>query len=320
MACGHHATWCARNSISVSHKGPVFIVGMPRSGTTLLRSLFNAHPSLAIAGETHLLDRWMARHRKTDLSTSDGFAAFWADYTATADFGVLSLDATEVAARIQAAGPPSFQRVFTGVLEAYAEAQGKPRSGEKTPGHYRHLDLLLGWFPSARVLFLQRDPRAVAASWKALDRPWTDQPLEVIVVRWRRSIEIAERWSSDGRVRLVPYEQLVRTPEAVVAHLCEWLDEPFVRQILDEDRGRPPGWRASKASGPVSVDSVERWQEQLSPDEIAIVEYLGRSAMARLGYERSGPALPRHRQVTLEAAALARRVRGATAGAMSRFR
>ncbi|MGQ0430821.1 MAG: sulfotransferase family protein [Microthrixaceae bacterium] len=299
--------------MQVSTGGPIFVVGMPRSGTTLMRSIMNAHPSVAMAPETHFVDHWMRLHRHTDVADPGGFARLWGEFCDSKHFRTLGVEADELEARIRASGPPSFQSMFTAMLEAYAERIGKPRLGEKTPGNYRYLDTILEWFPDGRVLFMIRDPRAVVASFQALDREWTDKPVDSIAVRWRRSVEMAEGWARDQRVLLVPYEALAHAPEPEVRRICDFLDEPFAPEMLQSGRG-VSGGEQLKFQGEVTTESVERWRTQLSPRDIAVTEHLARAPMRRWGYQPSAPRLSLPDQVALDARALWRRVLGRAKG------
>jgi hypothetical protein len=287
-------------------RGAVFVVGMPRSGTTVARSVLDAHSQLSITPETHLVDHWM-RLYPADLDGPDAFDAFWSDFVPSVDFTRSGVEADVVLERIRAAGPPSFRTVFTALLEAYADKTGKPRLGEKTPGHYRSLDVLFDWFPDAQALFMIRDPRAVVASFRTLELEWTDHPVEVIAARWRRSIEIAEKWAADLRVRVVRYETFVADPETEVRKTCAWLGEAFEPGMLGE---RDPRGTGSRQHGAVDTTSVERWRTELDADTVAVIEHIAGPAMTRLGYERVGRRLRPHRRAVLSGRVLARRAIG----------
>lgn len=64
----------------------------------------------------------------------------------------------------------------------------------------------------------------MVASFRALDRVWTDQPVDILAERWRRSVEIAE--ALGARVRQVRYEVLATDPEGVLPPLFTWLGAP----------------------------------------------------------------------------------------------
>ncbi|MDT9237240.1 sulfotransferase, partial [Limnospira sp. PMC 917.15] len=88
--------------------------------------------------------------------------------------------------------------------------QGKPRWAEKTPDHFQFLPTLFRWYSEACVLFLVRDPRAVAYS--TANSPWANKNIPGHAFKWRRSIDILDGLSGDGRVLRVRYEDLARNP------------------------------------------------------------------------------------------------------------
>lgn len=292
----------------MSKEGPVFVVGMPRSGTTLMRSILNAHPSMALAPETHFINHWMQVHRHTNLADPEDFDRFWGEYTVTNQYRWLGLDPDDTKERIHAAGTPTFRSIFTTLLDGFAETQGKQRSGEKTPDNYRHLDVLFEWYPTARVIYMIRDPRAVVASFKALDRAWTDKPIEEVAARWRRSAERAEQKNKDERVVLVRYSELVNAPSEAVRRICEHVREPFDARMLESRATNPT--KAWKADSAITTDSLERWRHELTEEEIAVTEHLSRGPFDRLGFERVAAPLPHRTQLTLDAKNLGRRALG----------
>src|SRR5438067_2076805 len=162
----------------------IFIVGASRSGTTLMRTILERSPRIAIARENHFVGHLResegARYyfrRVGDLHDDDvvrkiveliysgdfqrrsrwrEVSPFWrwlAGNVAQADMTarLLATDRTERA-------------VWAAFLRAYADKQGRPIMGEKTPAHVAYVDTLLSWFPNGRVVHMIRDPRAVFVS------------------------------------------------------------------------------------------------------------------------------------------------------------
>jgi len=261
-------------------ENPVFVVGMGRSGTTLLASVLSRHPALAIAPETHYLTRWRRHAPDLERGCRDRFDRFWDAFTAHRHFMRLGIDADVVRGRILGDGPPDHRTVFASLLRAYAEKWGKVRWGEKTPGHWRTLALLLTWFPEARVVFLVRDPRAVVASRR--ETQWARGSLDVEIGRWRDSVRTAEWYDLDERVRIMRYEDLVTQPLSQVADICRYVQLDFDAAMLE----RPARHAAAKPrpGGPISADRVSRWRSVLSQAETRMIERLAGKEMRRHGY------------------------------------
>lgn len=292
---------------------PIFIVGLPRSGTTLLRSLVTAHPRIAIAPETHFLNRFCTG------STSSSFEDFWRRYSETERFTDLGLDASAMRQRIIESGDCSHRNIFRTLLMEFAREKGKDRWGEKTPSHYVHLEELLQWFGQARVLWVVRDPRAVCNSllsvwwrrWEArgframegatltrLRRIYFDAKV------WRRHVALLKStWYDDHRVKSVLYEDLVRDPVATLQGIGEFLHEDFPDHIVmsrawsdvstalpETLSGRRGFWLRThfeEAIKPVTEEAVGKWRANLTSLEVEVIEGACEEGMRWLGYERA---------------------------------
>lgn len=300
---------------------PFFIVGAGRSGTTLLRSLLSAHSRIAVTPETHFMKR-ADREGLLENEPAD-FDSFWERLTGWVRFQDLGVDPAHCHRKIETSGDTSFRAIFRAVLETYGERLGKPRVGEKTPGHSRYLDQLLGWYPETKVIAIQRDPRAVIAS--QMRAPWVTSkftPRSVrrgVFVGKRRNELVAysrnwaniysvrlPRWANDPRVKLVSYERLVADPEGEIRAICAFLGEDFEPRMLGDRRdGDVPGaagsmadrqlesWRRgheARSSEPVNDRSLAKWRKELSRLEVGIIEACCREGMKSAGYRlETGP-------------------------------
>lgn len=270
---------------SVAMTAPVFIVGVPRSGTTLLAAMFNAHPRIAVTPETFFLE-WALRHQGADLRRDLDLDGFLDAYAHTGEFARLGLDRARLRARFREAAGGDFAALFRTLLQAYAEHQGKPRAGEKTPRHHLYLDTLRAWFPEAPLLFVARDPRAVAAS--LLRVPWASNDVEEHAWRWRDAVRGAARHQGDGRFAVTRYRDLVRQPRAELERLCGVIGEDFNGSMLAfaSSAGALVGGEDHKAGvlRPLDETSIDKWRRQLSEHQVATIEQITATQMAQLGF------------------------------------
>jgi sulfotransferase family protein len=293
---------------------PVFIVGMARSGTTLMRAMLSAHRNITIAPETHFINRFVRGNRTRELGSEEEFRTFWEGFRASDRFQELGIDEDRARSAILDAGDFRYQSIFRAVLEEYARMTGKPRWGEKTPHHVNHIDVLLDWFPAARVVIMIRDPRAACASLLAV--PWRNSQSTVrrrVDATWFRRLRqvyfdsayweatvdrFIETRRGEPRATTVRYEDLVTTPESTLRDLCRYLEEPYDEQMLGsrswEALSSAPdqvgGWKRQhfeSALKPVTTASVAKWRKDLGPLEVALIEANSSAGMARFGYERS---------------------------------
>lgn len=157
------------------------------SGMEQLTEGDGVHSARVSPGGTYFIDSVSNIHEptKVTLHNGDGSAVrelgnappepevslpLWNDYSASKSFESLGLDNAVLRNNLPAGGERTLVAIFASILQTYAEAHGKARCGEKTPRHYLYIDTLLEWFPRATVVFVVRDPRAVAASLLRVDR------------------------------------------------------------------------------------------------------------------------------------------------------
>lgn len=271
---------------------PIFIVGMPRSGTTLMRSMLSVHPNLAVSRETHFFPKWWERYQNTDLNNLDNFEAFWQEYSASDRFPKVVVDPPLVKEKILATNNIDLKTIFNCIMEVLAAKMDKPRWVEKTPDHYKYLDKILNWYPQAKVIWMLRDPRAVVAS--TLKR-WPKTPVAVRVKEWSDSIVIfQQKWSEDKRVKLIKYEDLVADAESKMRNLCDFLGEEFyptmiqertqnVQQVFlpDEDSSKGPNRLANRS---ITAIGLDKWRATLSDEHITTIEHAAQDGMRQYNY------------------------------------
>lgn len=272
--------------------GPVFIVGVPRSGTTVLQLQLCAHPDLAALPETHYLSVWMRRYPSLDSENERWFGEFWKEFTASEHFLRLRIDPDVLLKHIDSIGARSHKNIFKALLHEYVSNKGAERAVEKTPGHHYYIHQLLDWFPDCRVIWIVRDPRGVSASYQHV--PWAIKNILVPARRWRSSMNAMRTWIDEPRLRVVRYEDFVASPEEVLRGICAFLGEDFVPQLLDVTKEEESHYKVSdgwerqhvvKAHSPVNAESIDKWRRELGPRQIRVVEHICRHHMPANGYE-----------------------------------
>jgi len=277
---------------------PVFVVGCPRSGTTLFRTMLSAHRSIAIPPETrYLMGMYWRRSQIGDLRRREVRAQLASAIVDDPEsrFRVLGLDAEQVRAEILD-GPPTLGSAFGIVFRDYAQLFGKPRWGDKRPAYYAFMDELDHLFPDAQFIHLIRDPRACVESLKRQE--WYPDEAAPCVAAWVHAVRSASRSGrklGPRRYLEVIYEELVSEPEKVSRRICDFLDEPFDEQMckpeLIADKVNPAHYQQrGQIQQGVNTASVEAWATRLPPDEIALIDRVARRWMKRYGYAPSPAA------------------------------
>lgn len=302
-----------------------FVVGCPRSGTTMLRGMLDSHPRLSIPLESHFIPGLRERLEAppgpgpldvellVQLLREDPRFRAWDLPEAVLDDSLL------------AAAPRSLAEALRHLYAAYAEAHGATRYGDKTPQYVSHMDDLAALVPEARFVHLVRDGRDVAASLR--DAPFGPDSLARCALRWRtlvaRGLRSAARLGG-RRCLLVRYERLVRDPEVVLRRICRFLELTYDERMLGYHR------RADEILGAVADrpchQSVRRpptpglrdWARDLREDEIAAVEHVAGDLLDRLDYPRHVRDVPLPVRLEADADVLGLRLRQRLAGLRQR--
>ncbi len=186
-----------------------FIVGVTRSGTTLLRLMLDAHPDLAIPPETHFVPQLIRTAKKRGVSCEEVHGVV----TGHRQWGDFGLDSSELLRRYCALDQIDPETTMRAFFELYAEGQGKPRWGDKTPNYVKRMKQIENWIPEARFIHMIRDGRDAALSRfkRLLKEP---PPMDVVAERWVRKIEGARADGAEVDHYIeVQYENLVKNTE-----------------------------------------------------------------------------------------------------------
>lgn len=270
---------------------PIFIVGGPRSGTTLLRNMLNRHPAIAICRETEFF-HWVYGRRRTFGSLSDmrNRQRVVKAYLATRRIHRMQVDLQALEETLLREGA-SYEELFLSLMRFFARVHGRRRCGEKTPHNALVAEMLCQWYPCASVIHLLRDPRDAVAS--LLRMPWAPGNVRSNARSWLRFNLAAWRLRSSPRYLLVRYEQLVAQPEQELRRICAFVGEEYSPAML------VPNWDPTadlpwfrRAEEPVTTGRLGKWREELTADQVALVEWYVGSHMEKFGYQGVGRLPP----------------------------
>jgi hypothetical protein len=285
-----------------------FVVGAARSGTTLLRMMLDAHGQLALPFETQLLPELIAA--RDAGATPEELSELLVTHRRWPDFG---LDAERMRSEFTAGEPFELGEAMRAFYRAYAEAQGKPRWGDKSPGYALHIRSIAEILPEAHFVHLIRDGRDVRLSQL---RRGTDHPNAAKHARrWKRRVKKGRR--QGGKVdhyMEVRYESLIADPEPELRRICEFVALDFDPAMLAyhqragerlgeidrdlaagqenaEERERPL-FKASDrldfhrlTTEPPRADRVGKWRDQMPAEDLAEFERVAGDLLAELGYD-----------------------------------
>jgi hypothetical protein len=273
-----------------------FVCGAPKSGTTWLQRVLDAHPEVMCSGEGHFVDRFMMP-----------LADLVRDY---------NRQQAQVAERVYE-GRPYYQPVEQALFDRLARvfivdrlhARGPGPAvrwvGDKTPRYALGLGSLMRIFPDARFVNIIRDPRDAAMSRlfhagragmpDALE-PGSARQIEITRVGaqdWTRNVQpIADFMTGNpGHMHSLRYEDLHADPVATMASLFDFLDVSADRTLLDrlarETSFEAQSGRKAGVENPESFlrkGVVGDWRGRLHPMAVAVVEEVCGPLMRANGY------------------------------------
>jgi len=224
------------NSSAISERA--FLVGCPRSGTTLLQSMLMAHPEIHSFPETKFFIRsFGGRWRWMLHETLRGGYLWYLIVRWLVENGYLTRgDVYNI--------PLSWSKtemveVFRGVLDCLTAEQEAEVWIEKTPRHLHCMDAIQRHMPAAQFIHIVRDGRAVVASMYKLAYTHPDtwghyQSIDRIIQRWNRCIKDTLRYADDDRHTVVRYERLVETPRQVLQEFSSTLNVKYNSAMIED--------------------------------------------------------------------------------------
>ncbi|MCH2162137.1 MAG: sulfotransferase [Phycisphaerales bacterium] len=261
-----YLNWKWRTNARSSDLPVTFVVGAPRSGTTLIQKVIESH------------SRYFAHDDETAMFTKQNIFRLNRRH-----FG---LDGREL---VDALGRSSdVVDFFEHQINRLQVEQGGDFFVEKTPQHLLHLPFILEKFPNGRVVHVVRDGRDSFLS--ARNHPGVPQGASVtsFAPYWSGLVELGLAVEDDPRVIRIGYEAFTRDQVAEATRLMRHLDCDFEPDQLDPE-SRAGDRRAStevfkRLSEPINTASVDRWRTELTGDELAAFMAAAGPTLERLGY------------------------------------
>lgn len=230
-------------------EGPIFIVGMPRTGTTLLERLLSSHSQVSSVGEFTVFPSLLAElvnERLTGAAKGE-----------QASDASLRIDFRELGRRYTAAA-----RQLSG---------GRPYFVDKLPFNFLYCGYILAALPNAKLIHLMRDPLDTCyAVYKTLffNAYYYSYDLDELADYFVGYREQMNHWHQvmPGRILDVQYEELVHDPEAQARRVLAWCGLPWEDAVLAYHEHDRPSTTASamQVRKPVYTDSIGSWRRSAS--------------------------------------------------------
>jgi len=287
-------------------KSPIFVVGTPRSGTTLTAMIIGRHSEIFMPGETHFFDDiFSQRNVLGDPSNPialekiiSKLSTLYIRYNEPDDQErverILFNNQNSIEAFKKSC--KSYQDILSFFMKAQLEEIGKSRWGNNAPRDIFNIQDIVSFYPDAKIIICIRDIRDFLASYRNRWEVVPDEHAERVKqiyhpiltsILWKSSVRTLpsiRKIVPKHNLLLMKYEDLVTSPEESVKRLCSFLGERFEQQMLNINSNNSS---FNNTQNGIFSSSVNRWPDSLSAEEQAIAQRIGGSELRMLGYRES---------------------------------
>lgn len=280
---------------SAQNSGPIFIVGAPRSGTTMLQYRLRNHPNISLpTGESHFfIPLYRNQENYDDLSRPENIrSVLQAMYDQSREFletdlHGLKFDIERLALELHAEGRHTMPAIISGIFEKNARGEGKKRWGDKTPYYVMHLPKLLEWFPDAQIVHLIRDGRDVALSLFGRQHDFSVYNAYFAAEYWESYVEKGRalgRQLAPHQYLELRYEDFLAQPEDSMKVICSFLGEAYSAGLFEVAPVEVPG-KTPLVHKPLQADNAGKWRSKMTPFQIRAFESVAGNTLRALGYD-----------------------------------
>ncbi|MBV2245599.1 MAG: sulfotransferase [Lentimicrobium sp.] len=281
-----------------------FIIGRPRSGTTLLRMLFEAHPQVIIPPESPFIVFLYKKYGRVNHWDENTITAFCDDVMAQRYFSKWLIE-REILLKwlLQEKGIHTYQHMVKKVCLAYQSVYPKSDVvliGDKNPAYALYINRVHQIFPEAKIIYITRDYRD---NYLSLTRVNFEVPIVPLVVyRWKFALKLALKLKKKNPecLYMLRYEDLAKNPEPQLRAMCNFLNLPFDASVLSFYEKKAVVEQAYGDSEeiktihrsllkPISTDRLNRWKEEMTAKQIKLADLVAGKMADKVGYQREYP-------------------------------
>jgi hypothetical protein len=284
---------CSKDKLNTKNS-PVFIVGAPRSGTTLVASILNGSPELVVSPESHYFEKFFSICNRRHCFESDksylSYLEYFLNSSEIKTFGFSEEEKKILIDRLMVE-KPSHAKIFSDVMTTYRKKFNKFRWAEKTPAHGLCVVEILSCFPDAKIVNIIRDPRDVMISRMKL--PWRKTNVMLEAQLWNRYVTLDKSVGmlNNSNYYEIRYEDILKDHESEFRKLYEFLSLRFEQFFLDPIAAQgllynplTEPWKDNVEKQVIS-NNVEKWKSEMPLHQRKVVWFITRSLLKEKGYE-----------------------------------
>ncbi len=268
-------------------KGPLFIVGVPRSGTALLRALVNSHPEVRISPhESHFIPFFIKKYGSTvNLSESLLQEVFLRDFYKTPYYRAMiksGYSFNEAEFRELLSKSTSWEPIFRFLLVEFPYGLDKNNKiwGDKTPGYLKHVSLLMNTFPDARFVHILRDPRDISLS---VSKTWKKSMLRS-AEQWRMMLEKLDTDKLRNNYLLIKYSQLLQKTEVELRNICQFIGVDFYPDMI-ELQNAVGNLGSTEGKRYIVKNNINKYKTNLSPRKLRRIEEIAYPMLRKFDFQ-----------------------------------
>lgn len=261
---------------------PIFIVGAPRSGTTLLQYMLRSHPDISLpTAESHFFIPLLRNeHQYGDLREITNIRKVLermyrqsASFLDT-DLHGINFDIDHVSTLLHKQQCTSMSQLITALFELNAAGENARRWGDKTPYYVLHMKLLLEKFPGAQFIHLIRDGRDCALSMFERKHDFSVYNTFFAAKYWEIYVEIGQKVGQEigpKNYHEIRYEDLLDDPTLSMKKVCNFLNEDYSDSLVNYEKSTEAG-KTPLLQKPVKKDNQAKWIKNMTPAQISTFE------------------------------------------------
>lgn len=262
---------------------PIFILGNPRSGTSLFRIILNAHPNVVIPPESGFLQWWYPKYKNWNMSnfTKNEIICYVQDVLTSKKIEAYQMNSQQLSSYIFEFQPKNYAELSACIYLFYGRQKELKIWGDKNNYYINHIPLIKEIYPNAKFIHLVRDGRDVACSYKQLEqsidlnakyRPQLKTDCQEIAKEWVDNNNLIEKEIIDAQALLIRFEDVILSFEQTMRSVLTFLGLPWSDQLHDYPsyNDEPTDtllWKMNTFKKPLA-NSIERYKYDLDFSEI----------------------------------------------------
>lgn len=280
------------------HRQPFFILGNPRSGTSLLRLMLNSHPEITVPPECGFLLWLSEKYVSLENYNEKIYSQFVDDLFKTRKIETWGMQKNDLLKLINKEKPKSYTDMAALVYSHYAQKKGKNNLiyGDKNNYYINETTKIKKLYPQSKSIFIVRDGRDVAASYlsiakKNIDskyKPKLSSSIPEIALQWKKSTLNANKQLDNPASCIIRYEDLVRDPATTLEKACKHIGSSYTKEMLNfhlknDEPTEFLQWK-EKTKNPIDSTSISKYKKELTKEQVTSFESYAYEALKAFHY------------------------------------